>query len=57
MVGKKKFEDDTVPPGTPTVLYRVTAIRSTRRGKSAIFDVNLGSIARAVPFGTRKMAA
>jgi hypothetical protein len=56
-VGKKKFLDDTIPPGTPSALYRVTAIRSTRRGKSAVFPIHLGSIARNVDFAAPRMAA
>ena len=41
-VGKKKFVDDTLPPGSANVVYEITAVRSTRRGQPARFNVNLG---------------
>jgi hypothetical protein len=40
--GKKKFTDATVPAGVRTVCYRIVAIRSTARGETAEFPVNLG---------------
>jgi hypothetical protein len=42
IVGKKRFYDDTVPAGTGSVTYRITAFRSTRRGPCANFTVFLG---------------
>jgi hypothetical protein len=51
-VGVKAFHDDTVPAGTATVIYEITAVRSTRRGPGARFVVNLG-----VPAGGRAFAA
>lgn len=42
IVGKKKFYDDTIPAGTASVTYRITAFRSTRRGECGIFPVFLG---------------
>jgi len=41
-VGVKKFIDTKIPAGTGCVTYRVTAIRSTRRGPSADYAVNFG---------------
>ncbi len=41
-VGVKRFIDITLPAGTAQVNYRVTAIRSTKRGASADFPVSLG---------------
>lgn len=41
-VGVKRFTDDTLPAGAAEVHYRITAVRSTARGKSALFVVNLG---------------
>jgi hypothetical protein len=41
-VGKKKFYDDAIPAGTASVTYRITAFRSTRRGRCANFTVSLG---------------
>lgn len=42
LVGKKKFHDHTIPPGTANVTYRVTAVRSTRRGLTGEYTLNLG---------------
>jgi hypothetical protein len=42
LIGKKRFLDTTVPAGSASVTYSVTAIRSTRRGESAQFTVHLG---------------
>jgi hypothetical protein len=41
-VGVKKFIDTKIPAGTGCVTYRVTAIRTTRRGPSADHIVNFG---------------
>jgi hypothetical protein len=40
--GTKSFIDDTLPAGTATLTYRVQAIRSTKAGASATFNVNFG---------------
>lgn len=40
--GTRVFIDDSVPAGTPTVTYQITAARSTRRGNPAQFNVNFG---------------
>jgi hypothetical protein len=40
--GRKKFTDATVPAGVRTVCYRIVAVRSTARGETAEFPVNLG---------------
>jgi hypothetical protein len=42
IVGKKKFRDETVPAGSATVIYRVTALRSTRIGQPGEVIVHLG---------------
>lgn len=41
-VGVKRFIDVTLPAGTASVTYRVTAIRSTKRGDGTEFRVSLG---------------
>ncbi len=41
-VGERTFADESLPAGAATVLYRVTAVRSTRRGEPALFVVNFG---------------
>jgi hypothetical protein len=41
--GKKAFVDNTIPPGTAKVTYRIRAERSTRVGQWAEFPVNLGT--------------
>ena len=48
--GKKKFIDETLPPGSAIVVYEITAVRSTRRGQPARFNVNLGVAAGAKTF-------
>lgn len=40
--GVKSFSDDTLPAGSSGVTYQITAIRSTRRGTAAQFNVNFG---------------
>lgn len=40
--GVKSFTDETLPAGAASVIYRVTAIRSTSRGRPAQFIVNFG---------------
>jgi hypothetical protein len=42
VTGKKKFTDATLPAGAASATYRVTAVRSTKRGPAALFTVNFG---------------
>lgn len=42
-VGERRFTDDTIPLGTATVHYRVTARRSTQSGNPAVFSVQFGT--------------
>jgi hypothetical protein len=41
-VGKRFFLDARIPAGAARVVYEVTAVRSTRRGSPALFNVNFG---------------
>jgi len=50
--GKKRFIDTTVPPGAKHIVYKVRAMRSTKLGQSATFNVNFG-----VDSSVRKMLA
>jgi hypothetical protein len=34
--------DDQLPAGTASILYKVIAIRSTKRGPAGIYSVSLG---------------
>jgi hypothetical protein len=43
IVGKRKFEDTTVPAGSSSVFYQVTGVRSTQRGSPAVFLVRFGT--------------
>ena len=40
--GLKSFTDDTLPAGSASVTYQITAVRSTARGNPARFTVNFG---------------
>jgi hypothetical protein len=40
--GKKKIIDDTIPPGTASLTYRIQAFRTTGPGPAADFNVNFG---------------
>jgi hypothetical protein len=51
-VGTRSFTDPTIPAGTPSVTYRVQALRSTAIGGAAFFLVNFG-----VAPGTGEMTA
>jgi hypothetical protein len=42
VVGKKKFTDETLPAGAASATYRVTALRSTKRGPAAFHMVHFG---------------
>lgn len=64
--GTRSFTDDTLPSGSSGVTYEITAVRSTRRGAPAQFNVNFGvggngqAFARVVnvtPAPTAKLAA
>ena len=41
--GEKAFTDETVPQGSGTVTYQITATRSTARGNPAQFTVTFGT--------------
>lgn len=41
--GSRAFTDETIPAGIGTVIYQVTAARSTSRGNPAQFLVNFGT--------------
>jgi len=51
-VGSRAFTDPTIPAGTPSVTYRVQALRSTAIGSPAYFLVNFG-----VAAGTGELTA
>ena len=42
VTGKKKFTDETLPAGAANAMYRVTAVRSTKRGPMASYLVSFG---------------
>lgn len=42
-VGTRSLTDNTVPAGTASVTYRITAVRSTTTGLAAEFIVNFGT--------------
>lgn len=46
--GTKSFTDDTIPVGSAGVVYKITPIRSTRRGQPALFNVNFGAAGGAM---------
>jgi len=46
--GKKRFVDQTIPPGASSITYRVQAIRSTGNGPVAEFNVNFGTAGQPV---------
>lgn len=41
--GERIFEDVTIPAGTSSIVYQITAVRSTSRGSAAQFLVNFGT--------------
>src|SRR5688500_13401041 len=43
MVGEKRLLDRTLPPGTKTCTYEVTAVRSTGKGASASYTFQFGN--------------
>lgn len=57
LAGERRATDRTLPAGTASVVYRITAARSTRRGEPAQFIVNLGvADAEARESGNLKLA-
>jgi hypothetical protein len=62
-VGKRALTDNTVPAGTASVTYRITAVRSTTTGEAAEFTVNFGTgaggemVASVVTESAPKLAA
>ena len=42
VTGKKKYTDQTLPAGAASAMYRVTAVRSTKRGPAGSYLVNFG---------------
>jgi hypothetical protein len=42
VTGKKKFTDETLPAGAARAMYRVTAVRSTKRGPAGSYLVSFG---------------
>jgi hypothetical protein len=51
-VGEKEFVDETIPPGTASLVYEVQAVRSTSTGEVGTYVFNFGT-----SDGTRKMRA
>ena len=51
VVGKKKFTDEGLPAGAASATYRVTAVRSTKRGPAALHTVFFGAIGTRVGAG------
>lgn len=56
-VGTRRFNDATLPAGTPSVTYKVQALRSTAIGSPAYFIVNLGVASGARTGQSPKLAA
>lgn len=54
LLGERRYTDNTIPAGTDAITYEVMALRSTRRGQPALFDVNFGTVGMD---GGVKMAA
>ncbi len=44
--GAKRFVDETIPPGSPSVEYRVRAVRGTSVGQWASFHTSFGTMGR-----------
>jgi hypothetical protein len=42
VTGTRSFTDDTLPLGSSSIIYQITAIRSTQNGPAAQFVVNFG---------------
>ncbi len=41
--GERTFEDSTIPAGSSSIVYQITAVRSKTRGQPAQFLVNFGT--------------
>lgn len=50
MTGTKLFEDRTLPAATASVVYQITATRSTARGPCARFPVDIGVRGKLHPY-------
>ena len=50
--GSKSFLDSTIPPGASNLTYRIQAIRSTKVGTAATFNVTFGRIPDGIPLPT-----
>ena len=46
MVGVKRYVDEALPAGLTSVLYKVQALRSTRKGDATLFRVSMGGAAK-----------
>jgi hypothetical protein len=46
--GKRRFVDQTIPPGTARLVYQIQAVRSTGAGATARFSVNFGTSGRTI---------
>ena len=44
-VGDKSFVDHSLPPGTRSCTYEVTALRSTGKGEASLYTINFGGSA------------
>ncbi len=55
--GEREFADNTIPAGTAGVTYLVQAVRSTRRGKPAEFNVTFGGGGRPAETTELRVAA
>lgn len=40
--GRRSFTDETIPRGTTSLIYQITAVRSTARGEPSQLSVNFG---------------
>lgn len=50
--GKKRFVDTTLPIGASSIMYQIRAVRSTKVGEAATFNVNFG-VSRGTPVQMR----
>ncbi len=59
IVGKKNFVDNTLPKGSTNLTYQIRAVRSTRTGDAAQFNVAFGGTGarRSVVFHASRAAA
>ena len=40
--GKRRFRDDTLPAGSSAMMYQIQAVRTSKVGQMAEFNVNIG---------------